>query len=88
MRAQSQHSINRTRDDERNNGCFQHQYDIVENIRMCECFDQLRAGGNRGAAVAEIGARQNRTAKEYWRNLHGRAERHGDDTHGGGRGKR
>ena len=85
MRAQSQHSINRTRDDERNNRCFQHQYDIVENIRMRKRFNQLRTGGNRGAAVAEIDARQNRAAEEYGRNLHGSAERHGDDAHGGGR---
>ena len=69
-------------------GGFQHESDIVENVRARQRFDQLGAGGYGGAAVAEIDAGQYRSTEEHRWNLHGSAQRHRDHTHRRGRSER
>ena len=88
MRAQRQCRIHCARQHERYRGSFQHQPDIVENVRARQRFDQLGAGGYGGAAVAEIDAGQYRSTEEHRWNLHGSAQRHRDHTHRRGRSER
>ena len=62
MRTQRQRRVDGAGQRERHRGCMQHESNIVENVRMRQCLDQLRTGGDRRATVAEIHAGKNCTA--------------------------
>ena len=61
-----------------------HIADVVEYIRLREFRHQQGAGGNRGTAVAEVGAGHHRAAEKPHVRTHGLSHGGADDAHGGG----
>ena len=80
-------AIEDTGEQEGHHRAHSHAMQISKQIRLRDRRDDQRARRERGAAVAKVDAAQDGTALKHLAHAHDTADRHADDTHGGGRPK-